>query len=34
MGSPVSMIVCDAMMEDIEQKAIETAPHPTHWLEC
>ena len=31
MGSPVSMIVCDAMMEDIEQKAIETAPHPTHW---
>ena len=31
MGSPVSMIVCDAMMEDIEQKAIETAPHPPHW---
>ena len=27
----VSMIVCDAMMEDIEEKAILTAPHPPYW---
>ena len=31
MGSPVSMIVCDAMMEDLEERAIATAPHPPHW---
>ena len=30
MGSPVSMIVCDAMMEDLEERAIATAP-PPHW---
>ena len=31
MGSPVSMIVCYAMMEDLEERAIATAPHPPHW---
>ena len=27
MGAPISMIVCDACMEDIEEKATTTAPH-------
>ena len=31
MGSPISMIVCDGYMEDIEERAISTAPHPPHW---
>ena len=31
MGSPVSMIVFDAMMKDLEARAIGTAPHPVHW---
>ena len=31
MGSPVSMIVRDGMMEDIQEIAIATAPHPPHW---
>jgi hypothetical protein len=31
MGSTVSMIVCDAQMEDIEEQAIATAEHPPYW---
>ena len=31
MGSPVSPIVCNLYMEDLEQKAIQTAPHPPLW---
>jgi hypothetical protein len=31
MGSPVSMIVCDAQMEDVEEQAIATAEHPPYW---
>ena len=31
MGSAVSMIVCDACVEDIEEKAYTTAPHIPHW---
>ena len=28
MGSPVSPIVCNLFMEDLERRAIDTAPHP------
>lgn len=31
MGSPVSPIVCNIYMEDVERKAIETAAHPPLW---
>merc|ERR1711994_928145 len=31
MGSPVSPIVCNLFMEDLEQRAIETALHPPFW---
>ena len=31
MGFLVSMIVCDAHMEDVEEQAITTAPHLPHW---
>ncbi|XP_072019492.1 uncharacterized protein [Amphiura filiformis] len=31
MGSPVSPIVCNLYMEDLEQKAIKSAPHPPLW---
>ena len=31
MGSPVSPIVCNLFMEELEQRAIETALHPPAW---
>ena len=31
MGLPLSPILCDIYMEDLEQRAIETAPHPPLW---
>ncbi|XP_077986089.1 uncharacterized protein LOC144440576 [Glandiceps talaboti] len=31
MGSPVSPIVCNLYMEQLELRAIETAPHPPLW---
>ena len=31
MGSPVSPIVCNLYMEDLEQRAIDTALHPPAW---
>ena len=31
MGSPVSPIVCNLFMEDLEQRALETALHPPAW---
>ena len=31
MGLPLSPILCDIYMEDLEQRAIATAPHPPLW---
>ncbi|XP_072048444.1 uncharacterized protein [Amphiura filiformis] len=31
MGLPLSPILCDIYMEDLEQRAIATAPHPPRW---
>ena len=31
MGSPVSPIVCNLFMEDLEQRALDTALHPPFW---
>ena len=31
MGSPVSPIVCNLYLEDLEQRAIATALHPPSW---
>ena len=31
MGSPISPIVCNLFMEDLEHRALTTAPHPPIW---
>ena len=31
MGSPISLVIADLVMEEIEETAIATAPHPPKW---
>ena len=31
MGLAVSLIVCDVIMEDLEERAIASAHYPPHW---